>query len=153
MKVKEIMTTKVITIGCDENVIKAASVICLKKISGIPVVDANKTLIGIVSEKDILRAIYPTYQEFFDNPLDFKAFTDLSRRYQDISNLKIKEIVSGRLITVNQDTTLLEALSLMIIKRVRRIPIIDNDGLLVGIVSQGDIHQALFEEFLVRQSD
>lgn len=149
MQIREIMTTKVITIGPDETVKKAASIICLKKISGIPVVDTNNILMGIVSEKDILRAIYPTYQEFFDNPQDFKVFADLSRRYKDMANLKITEILSGRLITVSQDTALLEVLSLMISKRIRRIPITDNNGILVGIVSQGDIHQALFEEFFV----
>lgn len=153
MQIREIMTTKVITIGLDETVKKAASIICLKKISGVPVVDANRVLLGIVSEKDILRAIYPTYQEFFDNPLDFKAFTDLSRRYKDIADLKIKEIMSGRLITVSQETMLLDALSLMITKRIRRIPVTDSNGILVGIVSQGDIHQALFEEFLMNNED
>lgn len=151
MKIAEIMTTRVITICIDEPVKKAASLICLKKISGIPVVDSNNTLIGMVSEKDILRAMYPTYQEFFNDPWDFKAFSDLSRRYKDIANLKVQEIVSTRLITVTQDTGLLEALSVMITERIRRIPITDDDRILTGIVSQGDIHQALFEEYLVNQ--
>jgi len=150
MEIKEVMSTKVITVKPDDDVKKAASLICLKKISGIPVADNENRLIGMISEKDILRAIYPTYQEFFESPEEFRVFADLARRYNAATTMKVKEIYNKRVITVEPETPLLKALSLMIAKRVRRLPVVDKEGKLAGIVSQGDIHQALFnEQFLI----
>ncbi|MHB9094667.1 MAG: CBS domain-containing protein [Eubacteriales bacterium] len=151
MEIKAIMSSNVISITPDDDVKRAATLICLKKISGIPVVDGSGKLIGMISEKDVLRAIYPTYQELFENPEEFKAYADLRRRYGETTNLKVSEVYNKRVITVGPDTSLLNALSLMITKRVRRLPVVDSDGKIIGIVSQGDIHQALFnEQFLIK---
>lgn len=150
MQIKDIMSPKVVAAKPDDDVKKVASLICLKKISGIPVVNDEDKLLGMISEKDILRAIYPTYQEFFENPEEFKVFADLRKRYGEATNLKVKEIYNKRVITVEPDTPLLKALSLMLTKRVRRLPVVNGEGKLTGIVSQGDIHQALFnEQFLL----
>lgn len=149
MEIREVMSRSVITLTPEDDVKKAAALICLKKISGIPVIDNGK-IVGMISEKDVLKAIYPTYQEFFENPEDFRVFADLRRRYSETTNLKVRQIFNRRVITVGPDTPLLNALSLMITKRIRRLPVVDKEGMIVGIVSQGDIHQALFnEEFLI----
>ncbi len=150
MEIKEIMSPTVITVKPEDDVKKAATLICLKKISGIPVVDTDGKLIGMISEKDVLRSLFPTYQEFFEDPEEFKVFADLRRRYGETTNLKVSTIYNKRVITVQPDTPLLKALSIMLSKRVRRLPVIDKEGKLIGIVSQGDIHQALFnEQFLL----
>lgn len=150
MEIKQIMASDVITISPDDDVKKAATLICLKKISGIPVVDKDGTPLGMISEKDVLRAIYPTYQEFFENPEEFKAYSDLRRRYGEATHLKVSQVYNKKVITVTPDTPLLNALSLMITKRIRRLPVVDDAGKIIGIVSQGDIHQALFnEQFLI----
>ncbi len=152
MLIEEIMTTNVLSVTPEDYVKKAASLICLKKISGIPVVAENKQLIGMLSEKDILRAIFPTYEEFFNDPSDFKIFDDLIRRYDSTTQLKVKDVFNKNVITVNPKTPLLKALSLMLSKRIRRLPVVDESGKLIGIVSQGDIHQALFnQEFLINK--
>ncbi len=149
MFVKDIMTTMITTLTPEDSVKKAAYYICLRKISGIPVVNEDDKLVGMLSEKDILRAIYPSYQEYYDNPLEFRVFSDLSSRYNTTANLKVKDIYTKEVITVESETPVLKALSLMIARRIRRLPVLDIAGNLVGIVSQGDIHQALFnEEFL-----
>lgn len=150
MIVNNIMSTTVVTLTPEDFVKKAASYICLRKISGIPVVDEHSKLVGMLSEKDILRAIYPSYQEFYDDPSEFRIFSDLGRRYNATASLKVKDIYTKEVISVQSGSPVLKALSLMLARRVRRLPVLDDDGRLIGIVSQGDIHQALFnEEFLV----
>lgn len=149
MEVKDIMSSAVVTIKENDDVKKAVSIICLKKISGLPVVNEDNQLTGMLSEKDILKAIYPTYKEYIENPQDFKGFEDMQKRYLQTSQLKVKDIFTKNLISVEPSTSLLKALSTMIIKHIRRLPVVDQDGNLIGIVSQGDIHQALFiDEFL-----
>lgn len=152
MLIEEIMTTKVVSVTLETSIKQAASLICLKKISGIPVLDQNSQLIGMLSEKDILHAIFPTYAEVLNDPSDFRVFDDLIRRYDSTIHLKVKDIYNKNMITVQPKTPLLQALSLMLSKRIRRLPVIDDAGKLIGIVSQGDIHQALFnQEFLIEK--
>ncbi|KLU60436.1 inosine-5'-monophosphate dehydrogenase [Peptococcaceae bacterium CEB3] len=146
MQVKDIMSSAVISLLSEDSVQKAASLICLRKISGIPVVDEEMKFIGMLSEKDILRAIYPSYREFYDDPAEFRAFEDLSRRYDSTVNLKVKDIFTRQTIAVEPETPVLKALSLMVTKRIRRLPVVDETGKLIGIISQGDVHQALFNE-------
>lgn len=152
MLVEEIMTSSVVSVIPEDFVKKAASLICIKKISGLPVVDENERLIGMLSEKDILRAIFPTYAELFNDPSDFRVFDDLIRRYDTATHLKVKDVFNKNIISVNPKTPLLKALSLMLSKRIRRLPVIDEARKLIGIVSQGDIHQALFNQvFLINK--
>src|SRR5680860_413016 len=150
MLIEEIMTTNVISVSLEDSVKKAATLICLKKFSGIPVVAENEQVIGMLSEKDILRAIFPTYAEIYADPSDFNVFEDLIRRYGSTTHIRVKDIFTKKVITVKPKTSLLKALSLMLSNRIRRLPVIDEVGKLIGIVSQGDIHQALFnQEFLI----
>lgn len=83
MQIREIMSSEVITVKTDDDVKKAASLVCLPKHSGIPVVDEEGKLIGMVSERDIVETVYPSYREFFDHPGEFKVFADLTRMYSE----------------------------------------------------------------------
>ncbi len=147
------MTTNVQTVRLDDSVKKAASVICLRKFSGLPVLDDNDNLVGMITEVDILRSIYPSYAELFNDPNEFKVFDDLSRRYGATAHQKVGEVFTKKVYSVEPDTPLLNALSMMVSKHIRRLPVVDTSGRLIGLVSQGDIHQALFhKEFLVEES-
>lgn len=149
MLIKDIMSTMITTLTPEDPVKKGASYFCMRKISGIPIVNEHDKLVGMLSEKDILRAIYPSYQEYYDDPLQFRVFSDLSSRYNTTTNLRIKDIYTQKVTAIESETPVLKALSLMISRRIRRLPVLDGHGKLVGIVSQEDIHQALFyEEFL-----
>jgi len=145
MRVAEIMTKEVLTVKGDDSLAQAARLICRHHISGLPVVDEEGKLVGIVSEKDILKVVYPSQAEFCEDPgahMDFEAMED---RYKDMSRVKMEEIMTRRVITVSPDTPVLKAVSTMILKKIRRVPVVEQDRL-VGIVSQGDVHQAIFEK-------
>lgn len=146
MKISEIMKKKVLTVAPNDPIRKVAALICENHISGIPVVDNEERLVGIVSEKDVLKAMYPTYEEFFDDPLTNMNFERMEDRYKDVGSHPVKEIMTPNVVTLPPDTPILKAASTMILRRIRRIPVV-HDGKLVGIVSQGDIHQAMFKRF------
>ena len=151
MYVAEIMTQDVLTISNDDPLRKAAMLICLHRISGLPVVDSEGNLVGIISEKDILKAIYPTEAEFSEDPSAHLDFQVMEERYRDVGRVKVNEVMTHAVVTVSPDTALLRASSMMILNRIRRLPVVEN-GRLVGIISQGDIHQALFERYLLLAS-
>lgn len=145
MKVRDIMKTDVYSVKPDDSLTKVASIICGKKVSGVSVVDESGKLVGIISEKDLLKAIYPTYEEFWEYPVHQMDFEEMEDRVEDMSRRKVEEIMTTPVITVPSDTPILKVASLMIRRRIRRVPVVDGDKL-VGIVSQGDIHQAIFQK-------
>jgi len=147
VKVEEIMNRKVLTVRSDESVAKVAALICLNNISGVPVVNEENRLVGIVSEKDILRAMYPSYTEFHDDPVRSRDFEDMETRYPNVVHLKVEEVMTSKVITASPHDPLLKAASTMILRKVRRLPVVE-EGELVGIISQGDIHQAIFKAYL-----
>ena len=148
MLVKDIMTQSVKIARPNDLVRDVVSIMCFNKISGMPVVDTEENLIGVISEKDVLHAMFPTLDDMIENPqpVDFEA---LEREYKDIVSLKVSDLMSKRVFTVEPDMPLLRAASIMFRNRIRRIPV-SVDNKLVGIISVGDVHKAIFKENLAK---
>jgi CBS domain-containing protein len=148
MRVKDVMTTAVKVAKPDDRIRDIATVMCFNKISGMPVVDGAGKIVGVISEKDILHGMFPTLDDMMENPtlVDFEA---LEGEYQDVVSLRVADLMSHRVFTVEPDMPLLRAASIMFRNRIRRIPVSDG-GRLVGIVSVGDVHKAIFKQNLTR---
>ncbi len=148
MIVKDIMTTDVKTARPDTAVREIASIMCLKRISGVPVVDENERLVGILSEKDILHCMFPDIGEIMSEGAEARDFEKLEGKYQDAMNKKVGDIMTRAVATVSADIPVLRAASMMWLKKIRRIPVTEGDKLL-GIISIGDVHKAIFQANLV----
>ena len=148
MLVKQIMQTNLQTVRPDDPVSKVAKLIVLHRIAGIPVVDEKDRIVGIISEQDILKAMFPSYSEFIQDPMLHTDFKSMEDRYLDVSKMRVRELMKSQVFTVTPETAVLKAASMMILKRIRRIPVIDGDRL-VGIVSQGDVHKSFFQRMIM----
>jgi len=143
MQAKEIMTSPVFTVSPDTPVAQVARLLCEKHISGVPVVDDTGKLVGIVTEIDLIkrhaRIHFPIYLPFLDSLI----FLESPRRYtQDVSRAlgaTAGEIMTQPVSTANLETDVEEIATLMVDDRVNPIPILDESGALVGIVSHTDI--------------
>jgi len=143
MLVKDIMNTNVRTARPDTSVSEVAIVMCFNKISGMPVVGEDNEIVGVISEKDILKAIYPNVSDFMEvGRVDFEA---LENDYRDLINLKVSHLMTPKVITVTPELPLLRAVSVMVVNQIRRIPVAEN-GVLKGIISMGDAHKAIFQK-------
>lgn len=152
MIVKDIMNTSVKSATAETLIKDIASIMCFNKISGVPVVDSDNTLIGVLSEKDILRNMFPdvkTVMEQGGTP-DFEA---IELDYKDILHKNVGDIMTQTVASVTPDMPLLKAASLMCSKQIRRIPVTDENKKLVGIISIGDVHKAIFRENLLKNDD
>ena len=142
MIVQDIMSTDVKTVTADQPVRDIALMMIMNHISGAPVVDNDNNLIGIISEKDILQHMFPKLEEIMsDTHFDFE---NMETNYKDTMNVKIGEIMTNDVDSINIDMPCLKAASAMWLRKYRRIPVTDN-GKLIGIISIGDVHRAIFK--------
>jgi CBS domain-containing protein len=148
MLVKDVMTTNVLTARKEDSVRSIAATICTNKISGLPVVDADDVLVGIVSEKDLLNALLPSYADFLHDPIRGRDFEGMENSYKEILSKSVSDLMTNRAFTVSPDDPLMKAASQMALHKFRRIPVVGPGNKLAGIISLGDIHKAIFKREL-----
>lgn len=142
MKIKEMMNTNLKTISSDAKISEVANIMAIEHISGLPVVD-GKELVGIISEKDILKCMFPDVNEVMEGVrVDFEK---MEEGYKDAFNVTVGDIMTKDVTSIDVDTPCLKAASSMWVKNIRRIPVTEN-GKLVGIVSIGDVHRSIFKK-------
>jgi CBS domain-containing protein len=146
MKIKEIMKREVVSVKPEDNVIEVLNLLLKMQISGLPVIDAEGKLKGMLTEKEVLARVLPSYVEkvgrfiYDENP---KA---VRQKMLSLRTMKVKDIMRREVVTVDEDTALCEVASTMLTQKARRIPILNKAKEVVGIVSRGDVVRALFEE-------
>ncbi|MBF0161180.1 MAG: CBS domain-containing protein [Magnetococcales bacterium] len=148
MLVKDVMVTTVRTAKTDDSIRAVAATICTNKISGLPVIDEENRLLGIISEKDILNALLPSYSDFLEDPVRARDFLSMENSYREILSRTVGSLMTKRVFTVSSDELVMQAASRMALHRFRRIPVVEDGIYLVGIVSLGDIHKAIFKREL-----
>lgn len=146
MLAKEIMTADVVFVGPDDTVEDVIKLLLDKKISGVPVVNNEKKVIGIVSEGDLIvrsqKLHVPSYIQilggiiYLDDPEEFKE--ELKKSVA----VKVEDVMTKEPVTVDEDTPVEEIASIMSDARINRLPVL-KDEKLIGIVSRADIIRSL----------
>lgn len=145
MKVKHAMQKHVDYVTTDVSVKEVAVLIFGRNINGIPVCKGKK-VVGFITEKDILRKFYPSMQEYIEDRVHATDFEGMEKKVDEILSKKAEEVMSTNPITVTPDTPLLQAESLMLTKKVGRLPVVDKRGILRGIIAKKDIFRAIVGE-------
>lgn len=144
MLVKDIMCCNLKTVTPDTPMSSVVADMCLYRISGMPVVDAEKKLLGFIAEKDVLHHLFPTLEDAMNLRLHVD-FEGMEANYKNVLSLKVSDLMTTKVITVTPDMPILQATSIMVKNRFRRIPVADG-GKLMGMLSLGDVHKALFKQ-------
>ncbi len=145
MNVEDIMTTNVRTITSDKKLGEVVSMMCIYRYSGIPVVDDGK-LVGTVSESDVLGKMFPKLEDLMSG-MSGVDYDELMNKYSDVVSIMVKDVMTPVVISVKPDMHNLQTASVMCGRKFRRIPVaIDNK--LVGMVSMGDVHKAIYQSTL-----
>ena len=148
MRVRDVITRKVRTTKVDRSIRSVAETISQKKIGGLPVVDDDNHLVGIISEKDILKTMLPGYTEFLEDPIQAMDFNAMERSYGNVLQRNVGELMTKTVYSVSIDDPVMKAAAQMDLHNFRRIPVVGRDKRLAGIVSLSDIHQAIFKREL-----
>ncbi len=142
MKVADVMSKHVDSVLENTKVEKLSILIFGRGINGVPVC-RNKKVVGFVTERDILSKFYPSIQEYVEDPFRSSDFEGMETKVREIFEMRADQIMSKNPATVTPQTPLLRAQSLMFIEKIGRLPVVDDTGNLVGIISKGDIFRAL----------
>jgi CBS domain-containing protein len=142
MKASDIMTRRIISVHPEDSILQAARLMLQNRISGLPVVDDQGKLVGLVSEGDLLRRIETGTQRKRPGWLEFLVGPgELAQEYVRSSGRKIEEVMTRELYTVSEEAPLGEIVQMMERRRIKRVPVL-RDGKLVGIVSRGNLLHA-----------
>jgi acetoin utilization protein AcuB len=134
MRVAKWMTPKPVTLNPSDSIAQAIAVMKEKKIRRIPIVTEAGKLVGIVSDRD-LKDVSPS-----------RATTlDIWELHYVLDKLKLADIMTKKPWTVSPETPIESAALLMMEKRVESLPVLDAKGVLVGILTEGDVFRALVE--------
>lgn len=148
MKVRDWMTKKVISISPSVGIKEIFKILGEKHIGGIPVLDKEKKVLGVVTRDQLLEALLPDYFDMIGDFLFINDFGVLEEELGDLPSLDLflaEDLMLRNIITVNEDSSLLKIPALMDKYNVNRIPVVDKHNRLVGIVTKADLCQAYFE--------
>lgn len=145
MKVSDIMQKNVITVSEITSLKEVSRLIFSLGIKGIPVLKGRK-LVGIITEQDILSKMYPTMGELMEDYTHSKNFEEMENHLLNLLDLQAKDIMNKKVVSAMSETPIMEAQSMMLVKKFSRLPIVDKKRNLVGIVSQGDIFRQLIKK-------
>ena len=143
MLVKDVMTTDVITVEKFEKVLVVADILAARNISGIPVVDKQGKVIGIITQADILSVVGVRKEHTFKDLLKHmlgEPFPD--RRMGDI----VGDVMTSSVLTTSPQTNIAEVVRIMDEKKIRRLPVVDDQSKLIGIISRADILKAVLRK-------
>lgn len=138
MIIERRMTKNPVTINPEASVVEASELMKKEKVHRLPVLDRDKNLIGVISEKDIL----------FATPSPASSLSIHEMAYL-LSKLTVRKLMTKNPVTISRTTTVEEAARLMVDQDLSCLPVVE-DGKLVGIVSKSDMFKILLELFGAR---
>lgn len=143
---KDIMTKNVITVKPDTSIEELSSLIVKNEISGVPVVDDSGTLVGIVTEYDLIsrnkRLHIPTVVSFLDAAIYLESSKKFEQEVKRLCATRVGDISARKVISITEETTVIDIATIMTEKKVNLLPVV-RAGKVVGIVGKRDMVKAV----------
>lgn len=148
MTVDHIMTRKVISVTPDTPLNEVAGLLFDKHVTGVPVVDPQNKVVGIITEYDLMSPQFkihiPTFVTFLESlsKHDSDSF-EYKDQVEKFSHVRARDIMTREVITVHPETSISTLVETITSKRINPVPVVDAVGKLVGIVSRADLVKLL----------
>jgi CBS domain-containing protein len=143
MRVREIMTESPIKVGPDTSIKEVVELLLPSTFTGLPVVDNKGCPLGIITQGDLI------YKAGLPLSFGLLAGSDRTKTNEILATLadkKASEIMSQPVVVIDQDESAVEAVNHMLSKEVKRLPVVDGNGKLTGILSRQDIFHTILQE-------
>ncbi|MEN6325982.1 MAG: CBS domain-containing protein [Syntrophomonas sp.] len=146
MLAKDVMTRDVITVSPSDKVEEVAQLLLDNKISGVPVVDAERHVLGIITEKDLMvkagELKMPFYLTLFDSIIFLENPIRFNNDLKKYTASRVKDAMTSKVLVVEEDTPLSKVVEIMQDKRINRVPVVRH-AKLVGIITRNDVLKSL----------
>jgi CBS domain-containing protein len=146
LKAGDYMTTDLVTVGRAANVAEIVSLLKKHRIPGVPVVEEDKLLLGLVTHEELINIFVPHYLSMFD---ELAFLDDLGEiEAQTMAEIEptlflAEDIMATDLITVRPSTSMMKVAALMVNRKIVLMPVVDAEKRLVGVLSRNDVSSAL----------
>lgn len=147
MKVSDVMSRDIVTV---QDFVTVGEVAVLMKKSGFstyPVVDSNGHLVGLVSERDMLRAVFPDFLELGG---EMPVFKDMEEKATRCQNQPVSEIMERDILLCHPDTPILRIGAKMLLNKVHMVPVVDEK--IVGIITEQMVFQTVLSKGLIGEN-
>jgi CBS-domain-containing membrane protein len=148
LRAKDIMKRDVITVSPETHVSEAARILLEHHINGLPVVDEEGTLVGIICQSDLVaqqkRLPVPSFFNLLDGLIPMTSPRSFEKEVRKIAAITVVEAMSTNPISVNPETGLEEIATLMVSKNFHTLPVLEN-AKLVGVVGKEDVLRTLID--------
>lgn len=145
---RNIMSNEVITVTEETTVKELARILSIHQISGVPVVDDNGKLVGVVTESDLIfqtkKVHIPTVITILDSVFYLENPDKMGDEMKKMAGAKVKDILTSGPVTVTEDTPLEEIATIMAEKNMHTLPVVNKDTL-VGVIGKKDIIRTLID--------
>jgi CBS domain-containing protein len=146
LKVKDIMTTELVTVSPRTEIAGAAKILLEKRINGLPVLDDSGKLVGILCQSDLVaqqkRIPIPSVYTLLDSFIPLTSLKRIDKEVQKIAALRVEQAMTPDPVTVTPETDIEDVARLMVDKKYHTLPVVAG-GKLVGVVGKEDVLKTL----------
>ena len=139
---RDVMSTDVKTVSPEMSVEEAAKIMSDNNVSGLPVVNNDGELVGILSEKDMIikdkKLHFPDYINVLGGIIYLESYKKFEEEFKKYIAVDAKGLMTEDVITISPERSVEEIATLMVEEDINRLPVVE-DGKLVGIVTRGDL--------------
>ena len=143
MKVENYMNRNVISIKEEDSLENVINILLENKISGAPVVDESNKVIGVISESDLIyqdkELKVPSFIPLLGGFIMLESIRKFEKQLMKMSAYKANQVMSCPPLTINEDSDVKEAVNIMLDNKINRLPVVDEQNKLVGIITRSDI--------------
>lgn len=149
MNAEDIMIRDVLTISPEDGIEKVAKILVETGISGLPVVNEDGKVVGIITEGDLVyqqkKLNIPAYLNFLDIlvPLGREEFLEDLKK---MTAFKVEDLMTKDVIMVGEKTNITEIATLMVENKINRVPVVDQEQRLLGIITRHDIIKHIYTD-------
>jgi len=150
IKVSDIMTTELVTLSPNDEIAKATKILLEKRFNGAPVVDSAGKLVGILCQSDLIaqqkNLPIPSIFTFLDGFIPLTSMKHLEKEIDKIAATLVSQAMTPDPVTVSPETDIEEVAKLMVDKKFHTLPVVDDNGYIIGIVGKHDVLKTLLKE-------
>ncbi len=139
MKVREFLRRDLTSVDRDTPLVQVIRLLEQSGHASLPVVDEEGRVVGVISERDIIRALVPGYMDLLRSASFLPSLNQMARRLEEIAHLPAEQFMAKDVVTCKPEDTDLYVADLMLRRGLKQIPVVDAQGRLIGVVRRIDL--------------